>query len=577
MKPSNLNQLTKYLAVYKIRIAIVLFALSVTAISTLCIGYIFKILIDHGLKEHSEYSINYSMSILVGLILIFAFASFCRSYFINLVAEEVTSKIKMDTYGSLLKTDLAIFEELKIGDIISCLSSDIDNISQLITNFLSFVIRNIVMLVGGIFLMFVQSPKLSMLVIITLPVLLFPLISLSKKVRSLSRSSSANKGYIAASIEESFSGIRDVVSYNRQEYMANSFTDKVDAYLNIAKKRLKFRSMFFALAIISLALSISTVIWIGSLDIISGAMTSGQMISFMYYSLMVGISAGGIAESFSEVQGPLASLERVFDLKAINHKHQTHDVAKNEIDKIGDIIFQNVEFAYPARQDVEVLKDLSFTIHQNKFTAIVGKSGSGKSTIMQLILKFYTKYNGAISISGQEIKDIKSESIRNRIAYVQQDPTIFSGTIRSNILFSNQNANMSSLEKIAEICGIKEFTANLPDGLDTEIGEKGIRLSGGQKQRVAIARALLYNPDLLMLDEATSALDSMSEQKLLNNISNLLAGKTFISIAHRMSATQDADQILVINNGKLVASGTHKSLLKESEIYNILYKEQITL
>ena len=577
----NIKALLGYLTNYKSNLIIVFCSLFIVAVALLGVGTVFRHLVDNGLAGDLS-SINNSIFLISLLIGIFAVGSFFRSYSINLVTEKIIAQIRSDSYKKLLHLEIAAFEELKIGDIISRLSSDLESVGTLITNFLSFFIRNSIMLFGAVILMFFQSPKLSLLVIFSVPVLLGPLLRLSKHVRSISKKVMIERSELSCFIEESFSAVRTLYSFNQQGHAEERFNEKIATYLKHTGKRLKLRSLFFALAIIAISGSITMVIWVGSIDIIDGKMTSGQMISFIYYAMIVGMSAGGIAELFSEIQGPLAALDRVFDLqekaKFPDVSDLTEGISKNfkNVPQNYGIFFENVSFSYPARADVLALENISFCIKQNQFTAIVGKSGSGKSTIMQLILKFYQHQSGKLKIADNDINSYDVRDIRKIIAYTPQDPDIFSGTIRYNIMFSNPCAKDEDVQEVIHLCGIDKFIDHLSDGIDTEIGEKGVRMSGGQKQRVAIARALLYKPEILLLDEATSALDSESEKEILDNIKRVMLGKMVISIAHRISSVQDFDNILVIDHGKLSDHGTHSNLLKTSDIYNSLYKKSIT-
>jgi len=577
----NIKALLGYLTNYKSNLIIVFCSLFIVAVALLGVGTVFRHLVDNGLAGDLS-SINNSIFLISLLIGVFAVGSFFRSYSINLVTEKIIAKIRSDSYKKLLHLEIAAFEELKIGDIISRLSSDLESVGTLITNFLSFFIRNSIMLFGAVILMFFQSPKLSLLVIFSVPVLLGPLLRLSKHVRSISKKVMVERSELSCFIEESFSAVRTLYSFNQQGHAEERFNEKIATYLKHTGKRLKLRSLFFALAIIAISGSITMVIWVGSIDIIDGKMTSGQMISFIYYAMIVGMSAGGIAELFSEIQGPLAALDRVFDLqekaKFPDVSYLPEGISRNfkNVPQNYDIFFENVNFFYPARADVLALENISFCIKQNQFTAIVGKSGSGKSTIMQLILKFYQHQSGKLKIADNDINSYDVRDIRKIIAYTPQDPDIFSGTIRYNIMFSNPCAKEEDVQEVIHLCGIDKFIDHLSDGIDTEIGEKGVRMSGGQKQRVAIARALLYKPEILLLDEATSALDSESEKEILDNIKRVMRGKMVISIAHRISSVQDFDNILVIDHGKLSDHGTHSNLLKTSDIYNSLYKKSIT-
>ncbi len=570
---NNVKHLAGYVIQHTRSLIIVLVALLSVATSLLAIGFVFRKLVDYGLGGDQISEIHNSIYLISLLIGIFSVGSFFRSYFINVITVKVISKLKSETYSNLLKVGLVQFEDLKVGDIISRLGLDIETIGSLIINFLSFFIRNSIMLCGAIILMFIQSPKLSLLVLISIPVLLFPLLKLSKHVRKLSQRVLIEQATLAANIEENFSGVRTLYAYNQQEFAAVQFDNRIESYIKHASIRLKLRSLFFALAIMVIAGSITVVICIGSIDILEGSMSSGQMVSFIYYAIIVGMSAGGIAELFSELQGPLAALDRVLELKNLSHIIKLKQTSR----LIGDnytIKFDKVVFAYPSRPDIPALDNISLKIKSGKFTGIVGRSGSGKSTLMQLLLKFYEHQSGKISIGENDIKTLQDEIIRSKIAYVEQHPTIFSGTIRSNIAFSRPKASDKEVEKIAEICGILDFVKSLKQGLDTEIGERGVRVSGGQKQRIAIARALLYNPEILLLDEATSALDNDSEKKILQNIRVFMKGHSIISIAHRISSIENADEILVINQGTLASCGSHSELLRNSKIYGILYKEQ---
>jgi len=537
------------------------------ATSLLMMGRAFKQLVDCGLNVPRLQSINNSILFIVILIIIFGTASFFRSYFINNIAEKAVGKIKQDAYYSLIKRNIVDFEELKIGDIISRLTTDIELIAKLIVNFLSFFIRNLIMFIGAVALMFLQSPKLALITLVTIPLLLLPLMKFSKYVRTLSRHALQAQASISSTLEESFVNIRTIQAFNQQENKIADFNKQITLYLVQASARLKIRSLFFAIAISAILFSIITVIWVGSTDIASGNLSPGQMISFIYFAVIAGFSSGGIFELFSEIHTPLAAVERVFALiDKKNECRENEDDFREGKSSIA-IEFQDVYFSYPSRLDVSVLNNLSFTIQYGKFIGIVGRSGVGKSTIMQILLKFYCNIKGIVKVKDQDILKINTGRLRNIIAYVSQEAGIFSGSIKTNIAFSNPNASEKQIAEVAVITGITEFASQFKEGLNTEIGERGVRLSGGQKQRIAIARALLYQPTILLLDEAMSALDSESEQKLLNAIKQLMRGKTILSIAHRISSIEQTDKILVIDNGALVSKGSHKELLESCEVY----------
>ena len=585
MKKSSIEQLLPYVQSYKKDIAIALFALLAVAISLLSIGLLFRNLVDHGLSNSSYESLHSSIYYIFILVVIFAFGSFLRSFYINNVSEKISSKLKKDVYDSLLKMDVYFFEEMKLGDIISRISSDVVLTKDLVINFLSFLVRNIIMLIGGMSLMFTQSPKLALMVVLCVPLILLPLLVLSKKVRKLSKEVLSSNADISAFVEESFSGIKTIFAYNKQEHFSNSFSNQLKDYNKISSRRLAMRSLFFALAISCIAIIILSVIWVGSIDILEGDMSSGEMISFIYYSILVGTSAGGIAEVISELQGPLAALDRVTEvinmsgkMPDINASTRPTPAAIKETDTSGakadEIYFKDICFAYPSRPDINILKNFDLKLEFGKFYGIVGSSGAGKTSLFQLLMKFYDYQSGDIFLGKKNLNNINHGSDKHIIAYVSQEPSIFSGTIRFNLLFSKPEANEDEIMDIAKAMGIWDFAKHLPEGIDTEIGEKAMRLSGGQKQRIAIARSLLYNPDILLLDEATSALDSKSEKTILEEILKRLPGKTIISIAHRISSIENADDIIVLDKGKVDARGGHARLMEQSELYQKLVKQQ---
>lgn len=552
--------------------------LSVSA-SLLLIGNVFRNLVDEGLSKDHILSVDKSILYICLLIIILSIASFFRSYFINNVAEKTVNQIRKEAYSNLINYEIEEFEELKIGDIISRLTNDIDQISTLIVNFLSFFIRNSVMLIGGITLMFFESFKLASIVIITIPILLIPLIKFGKHVKALSKKALESKSLLASDIDETFNNIRAIYTFNNQTNKIADFDTKLQNYLAYCKTRLKIRALFFAISIAVIFLAITLIVWIGASDIVKGHLSAGQIISFIYYAIIAGVSCGGIFELLSEMHLPVTALERIItiiDETPTTHKHY---LELNNSDSIS-IEFKNVNFTYHSRPNLRIINNMSFKINTdkfiaNKFVGIVGRSGAGKSTIIQLLLHFYRQESGTILINNQDISYLDPVEIRKLIAYVPQEASIFSGTIKSNIIFGNTEASDDEINKVIKITGIEDFATKLHDSINAKIGEKGVRLSGGQKQRIAIARALLRMPQILLLDEAMSALDTISEQKLLNAIKKIMKGKIIISIAHRISSIESADRILVIDKGGVAASGTHDNLLQNSEIYRNICREQL--
>ncbi|MCC8377365.1 MAG: ATP-binding cassette domain-containing protein [Rickettsia endosymbiont of Graphium doson] len=572
MNTKLLYRLAKNLRFYKKDLIIVIISLLSVSLALLLIGNVFRNLVDQGLVLDRTAAVDKSILYICLLIVILSIASFFRSYFINNVAEKVSSQIRKEVYSNLINYEITEFEELKIGDIISRLTSDIDQISKLIVNFLSFFIRNSVMLVGSIILMFFESFKLASIVIITIPLLLIPIIKFGKHVKALSKKTLESQSLLASDINESFSNIKTILAFGGQAAKITEFNNLLQDYLTYSAARLKIRALFFAFSMAFIFLGVTLVIWIGALDIVKGNLSSGQIISFIYYAIIAGFSSGGIFELLSEMHLPLAALERIVTIidksPVVGHNNYSDLKPVNSI----SLEFKNVNFSYPSRPNLKILNNISFKIDSTQFIGIVGRSGSGKSTLMQLLLRFYVQESGIILVNNQDIALLNPNEIRKLIAYVPQEASIFSGTIKSNIMFGNDPSE-EEITEIIKITGIADFVDKIPDGLDAKIGERGVRLSGGQKQRIALARALLRKPQILLLDEAMSALDSESEQKLLNSIRDIMKGRIVISIAHRISSIESADNILIIDKGVVEAEGTHAHLLKTSDLYRTIYKE----
>lgn len=572
MNTKLLYRLARNLRFYKKDLIIVIISLLSVSLALLLIGNVFRNLVDQGLVLDRTAAVDKSILYICLLIIILSIASFFRSYFINNVAEKVSSQIRKEAYSNLINYEITEFEELKIGDIISRLTSDIEQISKLIVNFLSFFIRNSVMLVGSIILMFFESFKLASIVIITIPLLLIPIIKFGKHVKALSKKTLESQSLLASDINESFSNIKTIHAFGGQAAKITEFNNLLQDYLTYSAARLKIRALFFAFSMAFIFLGVTLVIWIGALDIVKGNLSSGQIISFIYYAIIAGFSSGGIFELLSEMHLPLAALERIVTIidksPIVNHNNYSNLKPVNSI----SLEFKNVNFSYPSRPNLKILNNISFKIDSTQFIGIVGRSGSGKSTLMQLLLRFYIQESGTILVNNQDIALLNPNEIRKLIAYVPQEASIFSGTIKSNIMFGNDSSE-EEITEIIKITGIADFADKIPDGINAKIGEKGVRLSGGQKQRIALARALLRKPQILLLDEAMNALDSQSEQKLLSSIKDIMKGKIIISIAHRISSIESADNILIIDKGAVEAEGTHAHLLRTSDLYRTIYKE----
>jgi ATP-binding cassette subfamily B protein len=564
-----LSRIIHYLVPYKFGICLVLLSLTTIVCVTLSLGSALQMLIDQGIKAQDPEILDAAIMRIIFLILTLGFASFVRSYFINGISEKVTMDIRRHVYSHLLTLKYQEFEKLKASDITSRFSSDMDLVSSLIIDTFSYCIRNSMIFVGGLIMMFTESIKLSCIVLLLVPLVILSLLTLSTKVKTLSKRTQSGLASLFEQISETFYGIQTIYASNAQDFKKLEFAKNTKEFLELALERLRFRSMFFALAITGIMCSVTFVIWLGSLDVVNGTMSPGGLVSFIFYAAYSAISIGGMAEIFGEMQRSLSGLERVFAMLEIrNVEAQELRYHAHMPDMNGVITFQNTSFAYPSRPDVEVLHNLSLNIKKGEFVAIVGPSGAGKSTIAQLLLGFFETNSGEIDVLGGNIKTIGPRGVRKMIAYVAQNPFMFAGSIRSNLTLSDAKAQ--EIEWATKISGLDILETELQKGLDTYIGAYGAQISGGERQRIAIARAILCNPEILLLDEATSALDQTSERLVMQGIRDIMKDKTIISIAHRISSIEQADRILVMDQGRIIAEGTHAKLLQECGLYQKL-------
>jgi ATP-binding cassette subfamily B protein len=402
------------------------------------------------------------------------------------------------------------------------------------------------------------------------PLSVIPIIVIGRKVRGLSRLSQDKIANINSRIEESLNGIKTVQAYNREEYENQLFSQTVALALEAAIKRTRIRSLLIALVVLLVFLAMIYVLWVGGNYVITGKMTPGELSSFLFYSVLVASSFGGLSEVIGDLQRAAGATERLFELLEIKSDIQEPTTPKHINNNFQQIIFDHVSFAYPSRPNMDALIDINFSINRGEIVAIVGPSGSGKSTIMQLLLRFYDYQTGMIRFDDVGINELPLAELRNLFATVPQDPLIFSGTAYDNILYGRLDATAEEVKQAARSAEILDFIETLPQGFNTFLGEKGIRLSGGQRQRIAIARAILKNPQILLLDEATSSLDSENEKLVQEALDNLMLGRTTIVIAHRISTIYNSHKIIVLNQGRIEAIGSHLELIQHNELYQRL-------
>ena len=556
--------LAEYLKPYRMQIIVICISVAIVSFAVLGLGYALKYLIDQGFTAHNQQSLNYAFMLLIAMVLLLSFASYNRSSRINFLCEQIEASIKKDAFSNLIKISPSYFELNKTSDVISRLSSDLSLISSSITVIASTALRNLMMTFGGVAMLLFTSFKLTSYVLIALPIIILPIMIVGRKIRLLSKENQQNIANSNAHMEESFSFIKIVQSYNNQEFECNRFIKALDNNLKLAQKRIKFRSLFFATAIGVILSSITFVLWIGGHDVLVGKMTAGSLSSFIFYAILVASSLGSLSETYGDIERSLGGLERIIEI--ILAKSPIIEL-KNPIKLIEtetpNLELKNLCFSYPSRP--EILKNINVLLQNS--TAIVGASGAGKTTIFQLLLRFYDPTDGEVRLNGVDIKKLSLNQLRSQFALVSQDPVIFSASAYDNILYGNLNANKQQVIEAAKAAEIYEFFSSLPNGLDTFLGEKGVKLSGGQRQRIAIARAILRDPKILLLDEATSSLDHENEKLVQLALSRLREKRMTLVIAHRLSTVINSDNIIILDQGQIVGQGKHKELLASNELY----------
>ncbi|MEM7617364.1 MAG: ABC transporter transmembrane domain-containing protein, partial [Pseudomonadota bacterium] len=478
-------------------------------------------------------------------------------------------------------------EKTRTGDIISRLTNDIAVLQIVIGSSLSVALRNIVLLIGGIILLIATSPVLTFFVLLILPIVLVPIIILGKKVRLLSNKTQEKISLLSNYIEESVVYMKTVQAYVRENIENIIFQDVSKNVLSASLAKIKVRALLTALVIMIVFSAVGFILWFGGHKVIDGEISPGQLASFMFYSILVAAATGAISEVIGDIQRAAGATERLLSILNVeaeiplvkqqlkqntNISSQNNPEEKNSLKSIKSIENFTIEFdiekfSYPSRPEHDILKNLQLTIEHGSKVALVGVSGSGKTTILNLLLRFYNFYEGNIKIGDNNIKNFDVRELRNLFAIVHQEPVIFSGTIRDNINYGNINATDTEIIEAAKLAMAFNFIEKLPQGLDSYVGEKGIRLSGGQKQRITIARAILKNPAILLLDEATSALDSENEALVQQALDNLMQDRTTIIIAHRLATINKADKIIVIDQGTVHSSGNHVELMEKKDLY----------
>ena len=568
---SNLRYLMRYLRPYRRGVIGATVALICTSSGVLSMGYAFRYLIDEGIAKGDPALLGTGYIILLGVVVILAAATYARYMLVSWVGERVVADIRRDVFARILSMDTLFFESTRTGDLLSRLTTDTTLLQSVVGSSVSIFLRNTLLFVGGLTLLFITSVRLSNYVLLMLPLVILPIIVLGRRVRSLSRATQNKVADLSSSAEESISAIRTIHAMALEDAESQRFGRMVEETLRTALARIRMRALLTAIVICLVFGAVITVLYIGGQDVVAGRISAGDLSAFIFYAVVVAGALGAVSEVIGELQRAAGATERLMELMQLSPTiaapAEPYRFTRKPQARLS---FEHITFHYPSRPETAALSNLSFRIEPGETVAIVGPSGAGKTTVFQLLLRFYDPQFGIIRIDGHDIRTLDPREWRSHIGMVPQDPVIFSADGWTNIRAGKPDATDEEVIAAARTASALAFLEALPNGLSTHLGEKGVRLSGGQRQRIAIARAIIRDPSLLLLDEATSALDAENETAIQAALESVMKDRTTLVIAHRLATVMKADRIMVLNQGHIEEVGTHTQLLEKSTLYRRL-------
>ena len=556
---------------YRRQVIYAAIALIVAAATVLAVGQGLKGVVDRGFGAGDAGELDRTLALMLGVIVVMAAATFTRFYFVSWIGERVTADLRRAVFDHLLTLPPAFFEAMRTGDVISRLINDTAMLETVIGSSASMAVRNVLLLAGGLTMLAITSAKLTLLVLAGVPLVVVPIILFGRRVRKLARASQDRVGDVGAYVDESLHEVRTVQAYVHEPEDSRRFATRVEAAFGTAVARIRQRALLVATVIMLVFGAVGIILWIGGHDVVAGTISAGQLSAFVFYAVIVASAVGTISEVVGDLQRAAGATERLFELLAVNPEIRApaHPVAL-PMPARGTVEFDRVGFHYPSRPETPALDDFSLAVSAGEKVALVGPSGAGKTTVFQLLLRFYDPQAGAVRIDGVDVRSAEPREVRRRLAVVPQDPVIFAASVFENIRYGRLDATDAEVRSACDAAFASEFIAELPQGYESNLGERGVRLSGGQRQRLAIARAILADRPILLLDEATSALDAESERKVQLALERLMVGRTVLIVAHRLATVRHADRIAVLERGRLVAMGTHDALVVESPLYRRL-------
>ena len=574
----GLGLLWPYLKPYRGRVALALLSLLVAAGTVLAFGACLRALIDRGFAQGRPDILNYALASLLAVAAVLAIASGARFYLVSWLGERVVGDLRRDLFAHVVRLGPAWFEIKRSGDVMSRISADAQLIEQVIGSSASVALRNTLMCIGGIAMLIITNPKLALLALAVVPLTVAPIVLFGRKVRALSREAQARMADMVSEGGETLDAVRTVQAFAQEDRAARRFGEATERAFSAAIRRIARRAIMTTLVIFIVFAAVGFLLWMGGHDVLTGRISAGDLTAFVFYAVLVASSGGAISETIGDLQRASGAAERLSELKA-----EPPSIAEPAVPKPlpkpteGAVAFSDVSFRYPTRPDALALDRFDLAVQPGETVAIVGPSGAGKTTVFNLLLRFYDPEAGTIRIDGIDIRDLSFADLRGALAIVPQEPVLFSASVADNIRYGRPDASEAEVRSAAEAASAAAFIESLPQGFATDLGNRGVRLSGGQRQRIAIARALLCDPAILLLDEATSALDAESELAVQQALDRLMQKRTTLVIAHRLATVQKADRIVVVDQGRVVDVGRHADLVRRGGLYARLAELQFNL
>jgi len=567
--------LAPYLLRHKAMLGAALIALVISAAATLAVPLAVRRMIDLGFSGIDPDLFDKYFITLAGIGLVLALASAARFYAVNWLGERVVSDIRSDVFQHLTGLSPAFYEVSHSGEVMSRLTADTTQVKAAASTVISQTLRNILLLIGAVVMMVVTSVKLSLAVVIAIPIIIVPLVTYGRAVRARSREAQDTLAHASAYASESLAQVRVMQAFTHEKAAASRFRQAVERSFEAALARAKARAGLTAIAIVLVFASVVGVLWYGAQDVLTGGMTGGRLSQFVLYAVLAAMAVGGLSEVWGEVAQCMGAAERLSELLQTQSKIKSPPHPKPlPAPRRGEIAFRDVYFSYPLRPETSALERVSFTVEPGERVAIVGPSGAGKTTLFALLLRFYDPERGKVEVDGVAVNEAALTELRSRFALVPQETALFADTVAANIAYGKEAASLSEIEAAARAAFAHDFIVALPQGYDTMLGEGGVTLSAGQRQRIAIARAVLRDAPILLLDEATSALDSESETLVQKALDKIMEARTTLVIAHRLATVIRANRILVFDGGRLVEQGTHQALISRPGVYKRLAELQ---